>query len=173
MANPHAGVDMSGAANPHAGMDMSGANPHAMGPDPMAALAPDPDRAIDPSKFVRGVIRFDKGVKEKLNPGGVIFVVAKRADPSNPQGVGAPIAVDRLEVGPALIPFHLTEANMMMAGSQLSGEVVISARYDQDADAMTRQPGDVTGLAKATVPAKDVEVVLSTFITPETATGPR
>src|SRR6185503_5518330 len=122
-ANPHAGMDMSDPSNPHAGLDMSDpSNPHAgldMGGTDVTKLglaAPDPDRAIDPSRRVTGKIVVDAKVKD----------------------------------------------NAMVAGTELSGDVVVTARYDQDTDALTKQPGDITGQVRVTIPADNVKLTLDT-----------
>jgi hypothetical protein len=41
---------------------------------------------------------------------------------------------------------------------------VITARYDQDSDAISKQPGDVTGIARVKVPATNVELKLDTVL---------
>ena len=48
----------------------------------------------------------------------------------------------------------------MIAGTKLEGEVIISARYDQDHDAISKQPGDVAGTLKVKVPADNLVLVL-------------
>jgi hypothetical protein len=52
----------------------------------------------------------------------------------------------------------------MVAGTELSGDVVVMARYDQDSDAMTKEPGDVTGQLRVKVPANDVKLSLDTVL---------
>jgi hypothetical protein len=91
--------------------------------------------------------------------GGVIFISVRKAGPDgNP--VGAPIAVERLTISGWPTPFQLTEANAMIGGTGFAGDVVVMARYDQDSDAISKQPGDVTGQVKATIPADKLEIVL-------------
>ena len=76
---------------------------------------------------------------------------------------GAPIAVDRLvSSGQWPIPFKLTEAEAMIGGTGFAGDVVVTARYDQDSDAMSKQPGDITGKAPATIPTAGVKLLLDT-----------
>jgi hypothetical protein len=38
------------------------------------------------------------------------------------------------------------------------------ARYDQDSDAISKQPGDVTGQVKATIPSEKLVLVLDTVL---------
>jgi hypothetical protein len=159
--NPHAGVDMN---NPHAGVDMSGGGGGG-GVDvtKMGLQAPDPSRPVDPNRYVRGIIKPSAALKDKVKPGTAVFVLAKKAGPDGNPAPGAPLAVVRLEWKDNLA-FELTEANQMIEGTQFSGDVVITARYDQDSDALSKQPGDLTGMQKVTIPAKDVTLTLDTLL---------
>ncbi|HRC58663.1 MAG: hypothetical protein IPI49_25260 [Myxococcales bacterium] len=162
-ANPHAGVDMN---DPHAGVDMTGGGGGGVDVTKMGLQGPDPNRPVDPSKFVRGSIKTAPGLKDKVKPGTAVFVVAKKADPSGQPVAGAPLAVTRLEwpsVGQELA-FQLTEADQMIAGTQFAGDIVVSVRYDQDSDALSKQAGDLTGLQKVTIPAEGVTVMLDTIL---------
>ena len=186
--NPHAGMDMGGGeGDPHAGMDMGGeadgeadpSNPHAglgtaTGPNPhtsgggldvtkMGLAAPDPDRAIDPNHKVTGMITVDAKVKDKAKAGTAVFIIVKRADASgNPSG--PPLAVDKLTWTDGGVPFSLTDEQAMVAGTELSGDVIVMARYDQDSDAISKQPGDITGQMKVKVPAVNVKLTLDTLV---------
>lgn len=172
MTNPHAGMDMGGgmAADPHAGLDMNNphgglppANPHGS-PDvtQMGLASPDPNRAIDPTRRIKGVLKVDAKAKASVKPGGAIFLIVKKAGPDG-QPTGAPLAVDKVTYQDNL-PFELTEANAMVAGTELTGDVVVSARYDQDSDALSKQPGDVTGQARVKVPSDGVQLTLDTVL---------
>ncbi len=163
--DPHAGMNMGGGAagDPHAGMDMGGgaANPHGTGsPDvsKMGLAAPDPNRKIDPNHRVTGTIKVHPKAKDRVKAGGAVFVVIKKAD-ANGQPSGPPLAVDRLEWKDGL-EFKMTDAQSMIAGTELSGDVVVTVRYDQDSDAISKQPGDVVGTARVTVPADKVAILL-------------
>jgi hypothetical protein len=162
MNNPHAGVDMSnphavdmGGANPHAGLNMGGTDVTKMGLPP-----PDPNRPIDPQHHVSGVIELHPKAKDKVSAGTAVFVVVKATDASG-QPSGPPLAVEKLS-WPAngQLPFTLTEAEAMIAGTQLTGKVVVSAHYDQDGDALSKQPGDILGEVRVTVPADHVVLYL-------------
>ena len=52
----------------------------------------------------------------------------------------------------------------MVAGTELTGDVVVSARYDQDSDAISKQPGDVTGQLRVKVPADKLVLTLDTIL---------
>jgi hypothetical protein len=155
-ADPHAGMDMSGGAggaDPHAGMDMSG-GAHGGGGGGGAARAPNPDR------YLRGTITVGAKFKDAIKPGGALYVTAKRPDPKTGEGVGMPLVVQKLTIDAAGVPFDLTEADAMAGSVELTGDLVVTARYDQDGDAFSKQEGDVSGSVRVTVPAKDLKIVL-------------
>jgi hypothetical protein len=127
----------------------------------MGLPAPDPARPIDPAHHVRGVLSVPPGLAGKLHDGGAVFVVVKRADHGAPSG--PPLAVQRLSWKPGL-PFELTERQAMIGGTQLTGDVIVTARYDQDGDALTKQAGDVMGQARVTIPADTVALALDTVL---------
>ncbi|MGN6104524.1 MAG: c-type cytochrome biogenesis protein CcmI/CycH [Kofleriaceae bacterium] len=165
--DPHAGVPgappIGGGEDPHAGM---GGNPHAGGGVDVTQLglqSPDPSRPIDPSRRVKGVLKVHPSAKGKVAAGGAIFLIVKRAD-ANGAPSGPPLAVEKVSWVNDAMPFELTEANAMVAGTELTGDVIVSARYDQDSDAISKQPGDVTGQVRVKVPADKVELVLDTVL---------
>jgi predicted small lipoprotein YifL len=164
MSNPHPGpVDPDGP-NPHAGMDMS--NPHAAGGggtdvSQLGLPAPDPDRKIDPSHHVRGVIAV--GGKAKVPAGSVVFLAAKRPG-ADGKPVDPPLAVERLTYQGGDLAFELGEAQAMVAGTELIGDVIITAHYAQNGDALSRAAGDVIGSARVKVPAEGVKITLDTVL---------
>jgi hypothetical protein len=168
-SNPHAGLDMADPSDPHAGLDMNGDgepdNPHGGGTDvtKLGLAAPDPDRPIDPSHRVAGTITVDAKARDKVKPGTSVFLIVKRAGPDGAPS-GPPLAVDKLTWTGDGMAFELTEAQAMVAGTDLSGDVVVMARYDQDSDALTRQPGDITGQIRVKIPAEHVKLTLDTVL---------
>ncbi len=176
--DPHAGLDMGGGmggmggmggGDPHAGLDMGGGDPHAgMGGGSidvtqLGLAPPDPTRKIDPSRRVKGTIRVAAAAKGRVAPNGAVFVVIRRAG-ADGQPTGSVLAVEKLTWAGDAIPFELTEANAMSAGTELTGDVVVMARYDQDSDAISKQPGDVTGQARAKVPTDQLQLTLDTVL---------
>jgi hypothetical protein len=168
--NPHAGLDMGGDGdpnNPHAGLDMTGGNPHTAGGGTdvtkLGLSAPDPDRPIDPGHRIAGTITVDAKAKAHVRSGTSVFLLVKRAG-ADGQPSGPPLAVDKLTWSGDGMAFELTEEQAMVAGTDLTGEVVVMARYDQDSDALSRQPGDVTGQLKVKIPADHVVLVLDTVL---------
>jgi hypothetical protein len=179
--DPHAGVPgapplggPSGGADPHAGVPGApplggpgGGNPHggaAPGGVDVTQLglpAPDPSRTIDPNRYLEGTITLGGAHAGKVPPGSVIFLSVKSVDPATGQGVGMPMAAEKLIAGASWpIAFRLDESKMMIAGTQLAGDVVITARYDQDHEARTKDPGDISGQVRAQVPAKGLTISL-------------
>jgi hypothetical protein len=164
-SNPHAGLDMGDPSNPHAGLDMDDpSNPHA-GTDvtKLGLAAPDPDRTIDPSHRVAGTIVVDPKVKDRVKPGTSVFLIVKRAGPDGAPS-GPPLAVDKLSWSNDGVPFELTDAQAMVAGTELTGDVVVMARYDQDSDALSKEPGDITGQVRVKIPAENVKLSLDTVL---------
>ena len=168
-SNPHAGLDMGGdPSNPHAGLDMDGdpRTPHASGGTDVTRLGlapPDPDRNIDPNHRVTGLVAVDAKAKDRVKPGTAVFLIVKRAGPDGAPS-GPPLAVDKLTWTGGGVPFELTDAQAMVAGTVLSGDVVVMARYDQDSDALSKEPGDITGQVRVTIPADDVKLSLDTVL---------
>ncbi|WP_428265531.1 hypothetical protein [Haliangium sp.] len=158
MGDPHAGLDMN---DPHAGLDMGGGTADVAA---MGLPSPDPDRAIDPDKYLKGTIKPTAETKSKIPPGSVIFMSVKRADPQTGQPTGSSLAVKRLQVSSWPMWFELTNADAMVGGTEFAGDVVITAWSDSDQDAISKSPGDVLGEVRATIPAKELTLVLDTVL---------
>jgi hypothetical protein len=172
-SDPHAGVDMTGGdpSDPHAGVDMTGGdparNPHGAGGGmdvtKLGLQGPDPNRPIDPTHRVTGIISIAPAALASAKPGTSIFLIVKRAG-ANGEPVGSALAVDKLAWSAEGVPFELTDGQAMIAGTELSGDVVVTARYDQDADAISKQPGDITGQVRVKIPAEHVKLTLDTVL---------
>lgn len=159
--SPHQGMKMGGAENnPHAGMDMSGGG---VDVSKLGGLAPDPNRAIDPAHHIRGLLKIHPKAADRAKAGTAIFLIVKAADAAG-QPTGTPLAVDKLTWTGKDLPFELTEGQAMIAGTQLTGDVVITARYDQDGDAISKQPGDITGQLRVKVPSENANLFLDTVL---------
>ena len=164
--DPHAGFSGAGAGDPHAGLEGAAGNPHAIGGADVRALGlapPDPDRAIDPSRRIAGTITLGGAAGQHMTAGTAVFLTVKRAGPDGAP-TGQPLAVDKLTWSGDGMAFELTEENAMLAGTDLSGDVIVMARYDQDSDALSKQPGDVTGQVRVRVPAERVQLRLDTVL---------
>jgi cytochrome c-type biogenesis protein CcmH len=130
--------------------------------DSPSEAAPAPT-AFDPQSMISGVLRLDDKVKSHVAAGDTIFMVARAADPS---GAPGPIlAVKKLNASGWPLAFSLDGRDAMTAGTKLAGEVIVSVRVDKDGDAMTKNPGDVTGVSRPiVVPADRVVITLDTTL---------
>ena len=128
-----------------------------------APAAPDPDREIDPSHRIKGVIKLRGKAKDHAKQGGALFVIAKQAGPDGAPA-GPPLAVEKLTWRGEQIAFELTEANAMIAGTSLTGDVIVTVHYDQDGDALTKQPGDILGTLRVKVPADGATIYLDDVV---------
>jgi hypothetical protein len=123
-----------------------------------------PGGELDPKTVLSGVIRVDAKVKDKIAPGDVIFVVARRYE-AGATGPGTPLAVKKLTAGKFPLAFSLDSRDAMLAGTQLAGKVIVTVRVDKDGDAISKNPGDVTGQSKPVEPPqKNVVVQLDTVL---------
>ncbi|MBA3455262.1 MAG: hypothetical protein H0T42_19380 [Deltaproteobacteria bacterium] len=160
--DPHAGLGID-PVDPHAGMGGGGA--HGGSPDvgQMGLPAPDPNRPIDPTRYVKGVIKIHEKAKGRAKAGIPVFIVVKRADASGAP-TGPALAVEKLTWNNTDITFELTEKQAMVGGTELTGDVVVTARYDQDGDALSKEPGDIVGNARVKLPADNVQIWLDTIL---------
>ena len=117
---------------------------------------------VDPNMVLAGTIDVSPELKDKIKPGDVIFLSAKRVEGGQVQRM--PLAVDRLEVKSFPLPFTLTGANVMMAGTEFKGDVQVTARLDRDQEATTRAAGDIEGSVRVAIPAKGLRIVLDTEV---------
>ena len=118
-----------------------------------------PGGNFDPKTVLAGVIKLDGKIKDKVAAGDVIFVVARKYE-EGATGAGTPLAVQKITVDKFPLKFSLDSRDAMLAGTSLSGKVVVTARVDKDGDAITKNPGDVTGQTKPVEPPKK-DLVLS------------
>lgn len=118
-----------------------------------------PGGAFDPKTVLAGVIKLDGKIKDKVAPGDVVFVVARKYE-EGATGAGTPLAVQKLTVDKFPLKFSLDSRDAMLAGTSLSGKVVVTARVDKDGDAITKNPGDVIGQTKPVEPPQK-DLILS------------
>ena len=147
----------------HAGL--AGGHPGGADVGQMGLPPPDPNRTIDPNKYLRGTITPTDATKAK-HPGRRRHL--RRGPPRRPKtgqpAGGMPMAVERLTASGWPVAFNLTEAQAMIGGTGFAGDVVVTARYDQDGDALSKQSGDITGEVKATIPADKLQLKLDTVL---------
>jgi hypothetical protein len=151
--------DPANQGDPHAGMNLPPGHP-ALPPGTAQAEPTTPgDIEFDPKSVVSGVLALDPKVKSKVAEGDTIYLVARSADQPGP-----PLAVKKLTASKFPMAFVLDGRDAMMAGTKMSGKVTITARVDKDGDAMTKNPGDVTGTKTVSVPADKVILNLDTVL---------
>ncbi len=165
-ANPHANMhampsDHPGALRGVSEMNKDRDNPHGT---PAEMAPPVPTHAAGGGSIRGGLAVSDK-VKAKVQAGQTIFLVVRQ---HTPIGVGPVLAAKRLTVGAWPQPFEITDSDVMISGMQLQGRVVVSARVDQDGDAMTKSVGDVEGASPPVdLPAAALQLTLDTVRTQE------
>ncbi len=116
-----------------------------------------PGGAIDPKQRITGTIELAEALKEKVKAGDAIFLSVRQDQGGAP---GALVAVDKLTAGAWPLRFDIDGSKAMSGGSSFAGKVFVVVRVDKDGDAMTKQPGDVTGQVAVTIPAKAAVVKL-------------
>ena len=123
-----------------------------------------PGGEFDPKTVLSGVIKLDGKVKDKIASGDTVFVVARKYE-EGATAPGTPLAVQKLTVGAWPLKFSLDSRDAMFAGTSMTGKIIVTVRVDKDGDAMTKNPGDVTGQSKPVEPPKkDVVVSLDTVL---------
>lgn len=148
-----------GAGGPMSGMGSAGMGSAGMG---ASGRSTPRDAAAGPGQKISGSIRLAPELADKLPSSGVLFLYAR------PAGIdkGPPLASAKLELGTFPMAFELSDANVMMKGTPFQGNLSLSARIDGDQNAMTKQPGDLTGALSAPVQvgSSAVELVIDTVL---------
>ena len=122
-----------------------------------AAEAPAAD---SPGASITGSIVLAPAVAKAKPKGETLYLVARRIS-DNPTARGTLIAVKKLPTTKFPLPFSLTGADMPFQNGPFDGELVLTARIDQDGDPLTHEKGDVYGsLPKVSVGAHDVKLAL-------------
>lgn len=188
--DPHAGVPGApplggGGGDPHAGVPgapplgggaPTGMNPHGAAGNPhgggggvdvtqLGLPPPDPSRPVDPDRYLEGIVQLGAAHAGKVPAGSIVYLSVKAADPATGNGVGMPVATAKLMVtGNWPMPFRLDQSNAMVGGTGFTGDVVVTARYDQDGEARSKQPGDIQGLVRTVIPAKKLVISLDQML---------
>ena len=111
-------------------------------------------------KAIRGVIRISPEIQAKIQPGAVLYVIAR------PEGAagGPPLAVKR--VPPPLsfpVDFEISARDAMIPDSPFTGRISVSARISQSGAAIPANPGDLESAGRPTAVepgAARLEIVL-------------
>jgi hypothetical protein len=127
---------------------------------PMPAAPPSPPAAADSGGSITGSIVLSPAIAKARPQGGTLYLVARRPS-DNPSARGTLIAVKKLPATTFPLPFALTAADMPFQNGPFEGELVLSARIDQDGDPLTYEKGDVFGkLPKVSVGTHGVKLAL-------------
>jgi hypothetical protein len=136
----------------------------ATAPSAAAAAAPEPSAeapaADNPGASITGSIVLSPAIAKAKPKGGTLYLVARRIS-DNPTARGTLIAVRKLPATKFPLPFSLTAADMPFQNGPFDGDLVLTARIDQDGDPLTHEKGDVYGtLPKVPVGSHGVKLAL-------------
>ncbi len=109
---------------------------------------------------VAGKVTIAPALANQVKPTDVLFVIVKR-----PGGAPRPVAAKRIDNPQFPVSFEITNADVMVQGSELRGMVDVIARLDRDGQAGPAQRGDIEGryAKNPTLPGgRDFEIVLDT-----------
>ncbi|HTB61587.1 MAG TPA: hypothetical protein VLC06_27175 [Polyangia bacterium] len=127
---------------------------------PAASPPAEEPPAADPGASITGSIVLAPAVAKAKPKGGTLYLVARRIS-DNPTARGTLIAVRKLPATKFPLPFSLTAADMPFQNGPFDGDLVLTARIDQDGDPLTHEKGDVYGsLPKVPVGSHDVKLAL-------------
>ena len=113
----------------------------------------------DSAGSISGTVTIDPSLASKVAPSDFLFVIVRR-----PSGPPRPLAAIRIEHPRFPQPFEITNADVLLAGSELKGMVAVTARLDKDGVAGPAEPGDIEGEFSKNptmAGAKDIEIVLN------------
>jgi hypothetical protein len=104
---------------------------------------------------VSGVIEVAAELAASVPSNATLYLIVRVAG----RATGAPLAVQQIPVPSFPYRFEITERDSMIEGTPLIGEMSITARIDQDGDAFTTTPGDLSGQTSPVV-AGDSDIVV-------------
>lgn len=142
---------------------LAACNDHQKAPDDVplgrAAVgqAPKTNAAAPSQAIVTGTIKVSDALKDKIPANATLFIVAR------PHGAGGPPALVKRVSGVTFpYEFRLASDDVMMPNAPVPEALSVSARVDQDGDAISRSPGDLMGMVKTPVAkgSSGVELVL-------------
>lgn len=110
------------------------------------------------SSVITGQVLVDPKLVDQLRPSDVLFIIVRR-----PQGPPRPIAVKRIDTPRFPVSFEISNADVMVEGSELRGMVNVVARLDRDGQAGPPQPGDLEGEFEKNptlVGARNIQIVI-------------
>lgn len=122
----------------------------------VAAAAPTAALTADPAARISGTVTLDPALASQVKPTDVLFINVR------PEGVdrGPPVAAERHAASGFPISFDLGPEDSPMGGT-MAGKVTLSARIDQDGNAMTREAGALEAKVTLAVGSSGVTLVLA------------
>lgn len=115
---------------------------------------------------IDGKLYLDPKLSAQFKPTSTLFIIVRGAAPEGQKGpLIASTKRDRLTLKDFPLSYAVTQNDSMM-GAPLSGKVMVSARLDQDGDAISKQPGDLVGSAGGVVVVGEapVDIVLNSTL---------
>ncbi len=109
---------------------------------------------------VAGQVTIAPALADQVKPTDVLFVIVRR-----PGGMPRPLAVKRIDSPNFPVVYEITNADVMVQGSELRGMVDVVARLDRDGQAGPAQPGDMEGKydKNPTLPGgRDINITIDT-----------
>ncbi len=142
--NPHA---QNLPANPH-GQNLP-ANPHTQNNLPQQLPQNHPTTTA-PMGNVSGTIELKGDLIPEIKAGSVLFISVRRYMENGQGTLIAAIKKSDISATSFPMPYVITDKDAMM-GAPLGGDVRVTARSDQDGDAISKMPGDLTGATTSKV----------------------
>ena len=102
--------------------------------------------------IIKGRVEISEALRARVKAGTTLFISVRRFEGEGKRGMI--MAAKKLPVGGAsLFPldFTVSQRDVMMGGTKLTGPVSLAARIDQDGDAISKQPGDIEGAHKGSI----------------------
>jgi hypothetical protein len=124
-----------------------------MGPPPEPVASADQPASVVEVPGIDGNVRVSPDVS--VVPSGALFVIVRVSG----RETGPPLAVKQLG-GEVPTSFRITEENAMIPGTPFVGDLDVIVRLDQDANAFSRQPGDLEGRGGPVQAGGEVDIVL-------------
>ena len=106
----------------------------------------------DAAQTIRGTIEAPTGAT-----GGVLFLFVRPAGATG----GPPLAVQRIPSPSFPLDFGIGPRDAMVAGGPFPDRVTVEARLDQDGNAMTEGPGDLSARSETAPGATGVRLTLA------------
>ncbi len=109
---------------------------------------------------IRGSLTLSSSLSDRVAPGAVLFLIARRGES------GPPLAVKRVAAPSFPMDFELGPEDRMIQSLPFEGPLQLSARLDRDGNATSREPGDLQSSAPVAARPGDtgVELVIDSVL---------